>query len=520
MALNDHLNRVSKMRAHIVTVDPSQKLIEALTADGSVKRLVVADVPNSFMWPREGEDWSIYEENGYWYLGNKYLDQEEDRLLRAMLPGTGRISNPKINAGGASSYETGRIWTTRFESEDYDTNIFDTNNVTWQNDPANPTISTIRIDDPESVAHVRVPAKDLRHVDVRLKYRIATISPYGLATNDTLRVHARYLSDDNHLFAWKRFAAPVNIVGNLRDGVEEYLSTGYVGDSDITDSTRYRYLRFQVFENVLRHKAWFEGSPEPDWFETVRLYDDPGGFGDLLPNGSAGFSIYRAGAYFSELRIMELKPSSSNLIMNTDASDKSSNSPAYPLFWRPNNPTPADGNSITTQEVTDQYGQGRTAFFVQMTNPEPDNGLLWRHDIYNPYQTGKSVWTPNRNRPTPLVALPRGGVEVSVWTKAENISLNGGDPATRYGGMFVMYYWDEQITQLNQFPDYFGLFGPNTDVYGVDGGAGTWDWTETRFRIPIHHHDRWVYCQMSIGIHNKECTGKLWWLDPVVRPCS
>jgi hypothetical protein len=82
MALSDHLTRVAKLRATIVTVDPSQRLIEAVTAEGGPpRRLAIFDIPNGFMWPVEGEDWSIYEENGYWRLGNKYLNDDEDALL-------------------------------------------------------------------------------------------------------------------------------------------------------------------------------------------------------------------------------------------------------------------------------------------------------------------------------------------------------------------------------------------------------------------------------------------------------
>ena len=87
MAVRDHINRVNKLRAQVITVDPSQRLIEVTTADGGLRRLSVYDVPSQFTWPLEGEEWSIYEENGYWYLGNKWLDPDESELFEAMNPG-------------------------------------------------------------------------------------------------------------------------------------------------------------------------------------------------------------------------------------------------------------------------------------------------------------------------------------------------------------------------------------------------------------------------------------------------
>lgn len=72
MAIRDHQTRVAKLRVTIVTVDPTQRLIEAVAQDGAVRRLATFDAPNNFRWPREGEQWSIYEENGYWTLGNQF----------------------------------------------------------------------------------------------------------------------------------------------------------------------------------------------------------------------------------------------------------------------------------------------------------------------------------------------------------------------------------------------------------------------------------------------------------------
>lgn len=522
MPLKDHFNRVPRLRGTITTVDPSQRLIEISTADGNIRRLAIFDVPSHFTWPKQGEEWGCYEENGYWYLGNKWLNPDESAAFEAMQPGEGFNKPHKINVGDTSGYRIGRSWLTNFQSSDYDQAIFTVTNMTWQADPANATIQTVTANVVTNPSSVILTDKSVRNVDVRIKYRVAARAPYGVANNDTLRLFGRYLSANNNHFVWKRYALAYNLMGYTAEGVENYNLPGtFTADPDITNTTRYRYMRFQIIEDMIRHKAWFAEDPEPEWFETYRMFSDGGGTGDMIPQGGAGFQIQYGGAYFSEMRILELVPNQSNILINNDASEQLTDPPNQPAFWQPSTPVaPQPGNSLGTQVTTDQYGNQREVFHVKQAVPEVNAELLWRHIMYNPYQTGKSAWSPNRARPTPLVSMPKGAVEVSVWSKGENISLNGGDLATRYGAIFVIYYWDEQVTQLNVFPEYFALLGPNTDVYGPDGGAGTWDWTETRWRMPIHHWDRWVYCEPKIGMHNKECTGELWWTDPVIRPCS
>lgn len=87
MAIGDHFHRAPKLRAKITTVDPTQRLIEVVTIDGAARRLAIWDVPSGFTWPAEGEDWSIFEENGYWKLGNKFLSPDESATLESLAPG-------------------------------------------------------------------------------------------------------------------------------------------------------------------------------------------------------------------------------------------------------------------------------------------------------------------------------------------------------------------------------------------------------------------------------------------------
>lgn len=87
MAVRDHLHHVRKMRAIVTTVDPEKREIHVRGADGGDRQLAVFDVPVYWVWPRVGETWSIYEENGYWILGHRFLDQDEDAALRSLNEG-------------------------------------------------------------------------------------------------------------------------------------------------------------------------------------------------------------------------------------------------------------------------------------------------------------------------------------------------------------------------------------------------------------------------------------------------
>lgn len=84
---DSRINRIPRYRAVITTVDPSQRLIEASTPDGGIHRLAIFDVSSQFTWPVEGENWTIYQENGYWYLGDKWLNPDESAIFEAMSPG-------------------------------------------------------------------------------------------------------------------------------------------------------------------------------------------------------------------------------------------------------------------------------------------------------------------------------------------------------------------------------------------------------------------------------------------------
>jgi hypothetical protein len=89
VGVGDHISPVRKLRGRVSTVDPSQDLVEVICQDRQARRLALFDLPENFRWPIEGEEWSIYEENGYWRLGNRFYSAEEREALRGLEPGQG-----------------------------------------------------------------------------------------------------------------------------------------------------------------------------------------------------------------------------------------------------------------------------------------------------------------------------------------------------------------------------------------------------------------------------------------------
>lgn len=107
MAIKDHITRIAKLRVKVHTVDPSQRLVEVVTVDGSARQLFITDIRPGFVWPVEGEEWSIYEENGYWILGNKFPNPVEAAELEALQPG--ETWKPDFKVVGNTSPAIGKI---------------------------------------------------------------------------------------------------------------------------------------------------------------------------------------------------------------------------------------------------------------------------------------------------------------------------------------------------------------------------------------------------------------------------
>jgi len=57
-----------KYGIRITAVDPSQRIIQGVTKDGSLKQVSVTSVPVAFRWPAVGENWKVDLYNGTFYL--------------------------------------------------------------------------------------------------------------------------------------------------------------------------------------------------------------------------------------------------------------------------------------------------------------------------------------------------------------------------------------------------------------------------------------------------------------------
>ncbi len=84
MAVRHFVNQTNKLRATILTVSISRGLVEARSRDGAIRQIAGFETATVFRWPKEGEEWAIYEENGYWKLGGRFLNDEERRAVADM----------------------------------------------------------------------------------------------------------------------------------------------------------------------------------------------------------------------------------------------------------------------------------------------------------------------------------------------------------------------------------------------------------------------------------------------------
>lgn len=93
--LKHHINSVAKQRGTVISVDPSQMIIEVATSaiDGDGKRIAVYEFPNNFVWPRVGEIWSIYQEGTDWILGNKIPNDDEVEAMQNSVPGSSGLAD-------------------------------------------------------------------------------------------------------------------------------------------------------------------------------------------------------------------------------------------------------------------------------------------------------------------------------------------------------------------------------------------------------------------------------------------
>jgi hypothetical protein len=59
--------------------------------DFGLIQIAVWEVPISFRWPKEGENWTVYRENGFWMLGSPEPKEDEVLPIESLAPGDTRI---------------------------------------------------------------------------------------------------------------------------------------------------------------------------------------------------------------------------------------------------------------------------------------------------------------------------------------------------------------------------------------------------------------------------------------------
>ncbi len=103
--INTRPSMSSKITGRIITVDPSNRMIEAGIRDGAVK-IPVKEAGPLFRWPRQNELWTFYREGTGWKLGDKLEENGmETQPIEDLNPGDIKISSDVIYT------ETSRVWT-------------------------------------------------------------------------------------------------------------------------------------------------------------------------------------------------------------------------------------------------------------------------------------------------------------------------------------------------------------------------------------------------------------------------
>lgn len=74
----------------ILTVDPSNRKIEGALKDGGIVHIATFDADPVFVWPREGEYWTVRKDSGIWKL-DKRLDTYDDHKIDDLNPGEAKI---------------------------------------------------------------------------------------------------------------------------------------------------------------------------------------------------------------------------------------------------------------------------------------------------------------------------------------------------------------------------------------------------------------------------------------------
>lgn len=96
MSISNHLARTPKLNIVITTVDPSKRDVRGVAADGYERMIAIYDLRGNFRWPVEGETWTIYQENGMWFLGAAWEAPDTPMPITSLGPGDGLLGGPGI----------------------------------------------------------------------------------------------------------------------------------------------------------------------------------------------------------------------------------------------------------------------------------------------------------------------------------------------------------------------------------------------------------------------------------------
>lgn len=95
--LSDHYKggMTERLLVRVVTVDPLSRKIEVVGKDAAVIQVNVALASTLFVWPTQGEFWTIVRENGDWLLEAR-VSNREDKSLDTLNPGEAMLQSNSI----------------------------------------------------------------------------------------------------------------------------------------------------------------------------------------------------------------------------------------------------------------------------------------------------------------------------------------------------------------------------------------------------------------------------------------
>ena len=105
MAVSDHMKQGlhQKSVVRVITVNIKMRYIEAAMKDGAMIHILVKGVPTVFRWPKTGEVWTVWRENGYWILAERVEEKADtEGWIGDLEEGDTQITGNVVITGTAS----------------------------------------------------------------------------------------------------------------------------------------------------------------------------------------------------------------------------------------------------------------------------------------------------------------------------------------------------------------------------------------------------------------------------------